>query len=144
MAQQRLGDIHIPQGVDPQGYRQTQGKKALIHRRQDVLVSGVGGGDTQVGALLQLRQRLRLREQLLPALGQRQEFLARRRQRDVPLALTPHEQRRAYPFLQRPYPHGQRGLGDVQRLRRGGHGAVLYHRPECLDIQVGHTTTSEL
>ena len=60
VVQKGLGRVHVPQSVYPQGYRQMHGQKLLVHRRQDVLVGGVGGGDAEVGALLQLRKRLRL------------------------------------------------------------------------------------
>ena len=134
MAQQRLGDVHVPQGVYPQGHRQPQGQELPVHRRQDILVGGVGGGDAQVLPLLQLRQGVRLRNELLPALGQRQELLPRLRQLDAALPLAPYEQRRAHSLLQRPQTHGQRGLCDEQRLRRGGQRAVLHHSPERLQV----------
>ena len=140
MLQQQLGAVHVPQRMDPQGHRQPLRQKALVHRRQDVLVGGVGGGDAQILPLPQLRQGVRLRQQLLPALRQREELLPRLRQGDVPLPLAADEQRRAHPLLQRPYAHGQRGLGDVQGLRSGGHGAVMHHRPEGLNVQIRHGT----
>lgn len=144
VVQQGLGRVHVPQGVDPQGHRQVQGQELLVHRRQDVLVGGVGGGHAQIGALLQLRQGVRLRQEALPAAGQRQEFLTGGGELDAALALAPDEKRRTHPLLQRTDAHGQRGLGDVQRLGRRRHGAVLHHGPECLDVQIRHGVSPKI
>ena len=63
---------------------------------------------------------------------------------DTALALAADEKRRAHPLLQGADTHGQCGLGDIQRLCRRGHGAVLYHGPECLDVQIRHGNTPKI
>lgn len=131
-----------PHGLHPQVHRQLALQKALVHRRQDVLVGGVGGDDVEELPLFRGGEGLRLREQVLPPAGQRQEVLARIRQGDAALALAPVEQRRAHLVLQRLQPGGQGRLGDVQRLGSGGHGAVVQHGEKGLDILVGHRRLS--
>ena len=138
VVQKRLCRVHIPQGVDPQRYRQVQGQKPLVHRREDILVGGIGGGDAEIDPLLQLRQGIRLRQEALPPACQRQELLPGVGELDAALSLAPDEKRRTHPLLQRANAHGQGGLGDVQRLGRRRHGAVLHHRPERLDVQICH------
>jgi len=99
---------------------------------------GIGGGDAEVDPLLQLRQGIRLRQEALPPARQRQELLPGVGELDAALPLAPDEKRRAHPLLQRTDAHGQGGLGDVQRLGRRRHGAVLHHRPEGFDVQIRH------
>ena len=98
------GNPH-PQGVRIQrDTSSSQGKKALIHPRH-VLVSGVGGGDTQGHS-----QSLQFSER--PVCQRWASVAAGPPQLQSPPACC-SARRRANPFLQRPYPHGQRGLGDV-------------------------------
>ena len=131
-----------PHGLHPQVHRQLALQKALVHRRQDVLVGGVGGDDVEELPLFRGGEGLRLRKQVLPPAGQRQEVLARIRQGDAALALAMVEQGRAHLVLQRLQPGGQGRLGDVQRLGSGGHGAVVQHGEKGLDILVGHRRLS--
>ena len=128
-------------GLHPQGHRQRTLQKPLVHRRQDVLVGGVGGDDVEELPLLPGGEGLGLREQVLPPAGQGQKVLARVGEGDAALALAPVEQRRAHLVLQRPQAGGQGGLGDIQRVRRRGHRAVVQYGEEGLHILIGHRLT---
>ena len=125
-------------GLHPQGYRQLPLQKPLVHRRQDILVGGVGGDDVEKLPLLRGGEGLGLRQQVLPPAGQGQEVLARVGEGDAALALAPVEQGRAHLVLQRPQPGGQGGLGDEQCVRRRCHRAVVQYGEESFDVLIGH------
>ena len=136
----RLGAIVAcaTQGLHPQGHRQLPVEKAAVRRRKNVLVGGKHRADPQIFPCGRLRHALRLVQQRLPAVGQRQEPLPRLGQFGMADALAPVEKLRAHLRFQRLDAVGQRGLGDEQRFRGGGQRAVLQHRPEGLHIRVVH------